>query len=540
MTSLPRLLTAGKCAPTRRSKRGSLTSIHASVILAALCLVLDTSAALAAAPNVVAIIADDLDEASLDVMVANGLMPNLKTYLLDRGTRFANSFVTTSWCCPSRATFFTGLYSHNHDVLTNSRPLGGVTRFHDASTLATWLHAAGYRTGLIGKYMNIYGSNVDSTTPVDDPTYVPPGWDNWEAILDANVDGRRVFQMYNYTFNRNGRLVAFGALASDYQTDVIARRAKQFINDAETLNDAQPFFLVVTPVAPHLERPGPVLSGCSNPKWSGTIRPAPRHIGTLPSSITLPRPPGFNEWDMSDKPAFLQALPRLTSADITCLNRQYRDHLASLRAVDDLIGTVARALSNNGELGNTVFIFTSDNGFFYGEHRLTDKVLGYGPSIRVPLVMRAPGFTSPQTASPVALNNDLAPTIAAFAGVVPGLSVDGRSLIPLLQNPANSNWRKRFLVEFLGGSSSRPETGPRESFTAVHTTALSVDAPNKCYVEWVDGADSREFYNLSADPYELSSQHTNPSWASVRMALAGWLSQLRTCGNGTCQVLEDQ
>lgn len=501
---------------------------------------LSISVGSAAPPNVVVIMADDLDVSSVDIMVANGLMPNLKQYLLDKGTRFANAFVTTSWCCPSRATFFTGLYSHNHGVLSNGRPLGGITRFQDVSTLATWLHEAGYRTGLAGKYLNNYGDDKDPTTPVDNPKYIPPGWDDWQAILDTSVPGRMVFQMYDYTLNDNGTLVAFGAAPSDYQTDVLARRARQFINRSEQLNDMQPFFLVVAPVAPHLERPGPSLSGCVDPKWSGTIRPAPRHIGTLPAAITLPRPPSFNEADMSDKPAFLQAVPRLTAADISCLNRQYRDHLEAMRAIDDLIGITVRTLMTNRELENTVIIFTSDNGFLYGEHRLTDKVLGYEPSIRVPLVIRAPGFTGPQTAMPFALNTDLAPTIAAFAKVVPGLTVDGRSLIPLLQDPTKKLWRKRFLVEYLAGPNANPQVGPRQPFSAVRTTPLDPQTPNRFYVEWNDPPGSRELYNLATDPDERYSQHANPALAGVRAELAAWLAQLKSCGNGTCQVREDQ
>ena len=515
--------------------------VRARAWLALLVFTLGSSVGSAAPPNVVVIMADDLDAASVDVMVANGLMPNLKRYLIDEGTRFTNSFVTTSWCCPSRATFFTGQYSHNHGVLSNGRPFGGVTRFRDASTLATWLRKAGYRTGLVGKYLNQYGSDADPNTPVDNPTYIPPGWDDWQAILDSTITGRKVFQMYDYTLNDNGTLVAFGAAPSDYQTDVLARRAREFINESGGLNDAQPFFLVVTPVAPHLERPGPTLSGCANPKWNGTIRPAPRHVGTLPAAITLPRPPSFNEAVVSDKPAFLRAVPRLTTADVGCLTRQYRDHLEALRAIDDLIGGIVSTLSTNGELGNSVIIFTSDNGFYYGEHRLTDKVLGYEPSIRVPLVIRAPGFKGPKTATPFVLNNDLAPTIAAFAGAVPGLAVDGRSLIPLLNNPTAKAWRKRFLVEYIATAGESPQTGPRQPFSAVRTTPLDGQTPNRFYVEWNDPPPkSRELYNLVADPYQLRSEHANAALSGVRTALAGWLARLKSCGKGTCRTLEDQ
>jgi N-acetylglucosamine-6-sulfatase len=490
-------------------------------------------------PNVVIVLADDLDTHSLARMLSIGMMPKLKSQVIGPGTQFRNSFVTTSWCCPSRATLLTGLYSHNHRVLTNSRPLGGVHRFDDSSTLATWLQKAGYRTGLVGKYFNNYGSDNDFTTPVDDPRYVPPGWTDWQGLMDKATDGRRAFQMYDYTINDNGTLVRHGSAPADYQTDVIARRARQFIDDAESVNDAQPFFLLVAPTAPHLEEPEPVTSGCTDSAWNNSIRPAPRHVGTLPDGVQPPRSASFNEADLRDKPNWFQQLPALTTRDLGCLKRQYRDRLASLRAVDDLVGTLAGALQRNDEWSRTVFIFTSDNGYFYGQHRLTDKVLGYEESIRVPLYIRAPGFP-PQVTTRAALNNDLAPTVAEFAGIASGIPVDGRSLLRLMRDPLEGNWRKRFLVEYLGTVDAN-RVPPRVPFTAVRTTNLSkATPPEQIYVEWRDGLGSAEFYDLPSDPGQVSSQHANPAWASVRNMLAGWLSEFRTCARGGCQAVENQ
>jgi arylsulfatase A-like enzyme len=492
-----------------------------------------------ARPNIVVVMLDDLDRNSLARMVGLGLMPNLKTQVIDVGTRFDNAFVTTSWCCPSRATLFTGQYSHNHKVYTNGGPLGGVQRFDDSSTLATWLQRGGYRTGLVGKYLNNYGSNYDPGTPVDDVGYVPPGWSDWQGLMDQNKDGLRAFRMYDYTIVDNGRLVHYGTATSDYQTDVLARRARQFIDESNAINDAKPFFLLVTPVAPHLEMPGPLMAGCSNSIWKETIRPAPRHSGTLPATVQVPRPPSFNEADLRDKPSWMRQVPAMTSTDIGCLQKQYRDRLLSLRAVDDLVGTLMQALRANDELSNTVFVFTSDNGYFFGEHRLTDKVLGYEESIRVPLYIRAPGYPRQATGRAV-INNDMAPTVAQLAAVTPGLAVDGRSLLPLLRNPQQANWRKRFLVEYLGTVETN-RVPPRAPFSAVRTTNLSTTTPpNQFYVQWADGLGSREFYDLATDPYQLSSQHANPAWSGVCNMLAGWVNQFRTCGAGSCQALEDQ
>ncbi|MEJ2138083.1 MAG: sulfatase-like hydrolase/transferase [Gammaproteobacteria bacterium] len=240
---------------------------------------------------------------------------------------------------------------------------------------------------------------------------------------------------------------------------------------------------------------------------------------------------------MSDKPAWLAKVPAMTATDISCLNRQYRDRLNSLRAVDDLVAGLMKALSRHNELDSTVLIFTSDNGYFYGQHRLTDKVLVYEESIRVPLYIRAPGFPV-QTTWRAVLNNDLAPTIAELAGVTPGLAVDGTSVAPLLADPHEANWRKRFLVEYLGPIET-DRVPPRVPFSAVRTTNLARSTPaNQLYVEWRDNLGSREFYDLPNDRYQLRSQHDNPAWAGVLTDLAAWLGEFRNCGNGTCQVLE--
>lgn len=526
----------GRPVPAVRFAAGRI--VFAAALLGLVAALLAGPSALAR-PNVVIVLADDLDQHSLDRMVNLGFMPRLKAAVIAQGTTFSNSFVTTSWCCPSRATLFTGMYSHNHHVLTNSRPLGGVHRFDDSSSLATWLQQGGYRTGLVGKYLNNYGNDNDPSTPVDDVGYVPPGWSDWQGLMDDAVDGLRAFSMYNYTINDNGRLVRYGTAVADYQTDVIARRARQFIDDSERINDAKPFFLLVTPTAPHVEEPLPVLSGCSSSPWSHAIRPAPRHVGTLPATVQVPRTPSFNEADMSDKPSWLRRLPSMTSLDIGCLSRQYRQRLLALRAIDDLVGTLVDALQRNREWANTVFVFTSDNGFMLGQHRLTDKVLGYEESIRVPLYIRAPGF-APQVTRRAALNNDLAPTIAEFAAVTPGLVVDGRSLLPLLRNPTTSAWRKRFLVEYLGPveTDTVPPTAP---FGAVRTTDLSLATPpNQFYVDWRDGLGSTEFYDLPNDPWQVSSRHAAPGWADVRETLAGYLGALRTCRGSGCRQLENQ
>jgi arylsulfatase A-like enzyme len=171
--------------------------------------------------------ADDLDVHSVEAALALGLMPAHKTHVVDAGFTFDQSFVVNSLRCPSRATSLTGQYSHNNGVLSNSGPHGGVHRLKDDSTLATWLQAAGYRTGHVGKYLNGYGIDFvlgeGSGVPQHDPTYVPPGWDDWQALVDVTT-----YRVYGYTMSDNGRLV----VPDECQTDELAVRTEDFIRES--------------------------------------------------------------------------------------------------------------------------------------------------------------------------------------------------------------------------------------------------------------------------------------------------------------------
>lgn len=496
-------------------------------------------------PNIVVIMADDLDVGSVERLLALGMMPHLKRYLIDEGVTFKNSFVTNSLCCPSRATFLTGQYAHNTGVLTNIPPTGSITAFNDSQTLATWLQAAGYRTSHIGKYLNGYGTadhNGDGMLDERDLHYIPPGWTDWQGLLDT---GLSTYRVYNYWINDNGTLVQHGDAPEDYQTDVLAQRAARLIEGAEQTDDV-PFFLVVTPIAPHVEIFPGITKFAPYPEvWKWDIRPAPRHEGTV--NLAVPIPPSFNEADMSDKPAWLQPgqpryRPPLTWADYFFLNRQYRHRLESLRAVDDLIGRVVAALRATGELENTVILFTSDNGFLHGEHRMAEKLVAYEESIRVPLYARIPGVAGGMTIEQLVTNNDLAPTIAELAGATPDLIVDGASFVPLLNG--QSAWRKRFLVEHWDGPTGSVLDLP--TYGAVRSLWASPNGPvNVLYLEY-DNPDkdgnfnTPELYDIDRDPYQLDSLHasTNPLRIVQRMTLSMLLAALKSCAGVSCRVLE--
>src|SRR4051812_30868855 len=304
------------------------------------------AAAVQAEPNVVVIESDDQTVESMRVM------DRVNSLIGDKGVTVKNSFVNYSLCCPSRATFLTGQYEHNHGVTDNSGPTGGFERFqslHGDNNLAVWLQDAGYYTAMIGKYLNDYTNQPP----------VPPGWSEWYAAppLDQYV--------YDYRLNENGTIASYGHDPADFKQDVLTGKAVDFIDRQAPA--AQPFFLWLTYTAPHSGGPDP------NPNpphdCDSTAKPAPRHAHAFDSE-PLPKPPSFNEPYVSDKPAAIRNLPLLSADQIADIQRKYRCELESLLSVDEGVKKVVDALSANGALDNTLIVYTSDNGFFHGEHRI--------------------------------------------------------------------------------------------------------------------------------------------------------------------------
>src|SRR3989344_6521810 len=408
-------------------------------------------------PNIIVIETDDQRWHTIDYM------PTVKNRLIGEGITFTNSFVTPSLCCPSRSSFLTGLYAHNHGVLTNSYPDGGVEKFNDNSTLATWLKGAGYSTSLIGKYLNGYGNNRN-------PPFIPPGWTNWHVFLGTKY--------YDYDLYENGVTNHFGSTAADYSTDVLRDRAVRFIQNAK-----EPFFLWFTPFAPHAK---PIA--------------APRHVGTC-DSLAIPKTPATNEMDVSDKPLWVRKLPL---QGIGAVTSPARSQICTLKAVDEAVAAILSTLGT--KLNNTVVIFTSDNGMSWMDHRWGSKPCIYEGCNRVPLVIRYPKLIPTATVNDkLVLNIDLAPTIAQLSGVAPASLVNGQSLVPLLSNPS-ADWRSDFLIEYVGGN-------------------FAVRNKQYKYVEL--GTGDKELYDLTVDPYELTSQHNNPAYASIINTLHTRLLELK-------------
>lgn len=424
-----------------------------------------------ARPNIVHIITDDLDAASV------AYMPRLRSLVADQGVTFRNSFCTTPICSPSQASMLTGKYAHNHQNLHVVPPLGGFQKFHDlgaeGSTIATWLQDAGYRTGRVGKYLVGYPTGT---------TYVPPGWDEWRSTYEG------FSPVFNYLMNENGSVVHYGSDPADYVTDVLTDKALEFIDSSEA-NDAQPFFLVYSVNAPH-----------SDLLPNGPPVPAPRHVGAF-AQLSAPRPPSFNEADVSDKPAAIQRLPLLSSPQIAAIDQEYRDRLESMLAVDEGIERIIHKLAALGELENTYIVFTSDNGYHLGEHRFRNgKAQIYEEDIRVPLLVRGPGVPAGLTRDHYALNIDLAPTFAEWGGAAPTDFMDGVSLAPLLGDSLPRHWRDDFLVELWG----LPAQGGGQ-IRALRMEQAVGSERSAVYAEHLSGA--RELYDLRRDPYQLESLH---------------------------------
>lgn len=479
-----------KSTPTPRAR--PLAALLALILLGPLLgmLAAAPTSAQAGRPNVVLILADDMRADDLP------WMPETNRLLVERGTSFAAMIATNSVCCPSRSTLLTGRYPHTHGIYDQTRlgPRADRTgadeyraRGHEGNDLGAWMAAAGYRTGLFGKYLNGY-----------DGDHVPPGWDDWNAFSSEQA-------YYGYRLNENGRNVAHGTAEADYSTDVIAAKARAFIRAEAAAG--RPFFAYVAPIAPHAP---------------STV--AARHEGAY-AGRDIPTLASYDEADVSDKPEWVKALPRLTPAIRDEIDANHRRRLATLRAVDELVAGIVADLDAAGALDDTYLVFTSDHGAHLGEHRIPlAKRTAYEESIRVPLVIRGPGVPT-GTERRLAAMNDLAPTFLSWAGAPVPAGVDGRSLAPLLAGEPGG-WRDAVLVETYQAVGYSPSLPFR-----------MVRMADRSYVEYVGGR--AEFYDLRADPHQLENLADDPGRAEEVAALAHRLAALRVCAGASCHAAED-
>jgi arylsulfatase A-like enzyme len=517
-------------------------------------------------PNFVVIQTDDqtLDQLYATFTPPGGVpipaMPSTLASVAEKGMTFNRYYVSYPLCCPSRVSLLTGRYAHNHNVRGNVPPNGGATGFSfrqaNSHNVATWLQGVGYRTIHIGKFLNGYGDE-----PFDDGKTVPPGWNAWHSVLKADTH----HYFYGYTLNDNGVLdgpfgdsgswdtreygvrddfgCPFAPLNEQpclYETDVLTRIASE---EMQGTPEGQPFYLQLDYTAPHgdFRRPaGP--------------EPATRHYDSF---VGAPYPhgssEGFNEGNVNDKPLFIRQASYLSPTETHTYRVYYQKGLESLRAIDEGVQQVVNTLGAMHRLRNTYIVFTSDNGFFYGEHRLTGgKFLAYEPSTHMPLLIRGPGIKQGSATGEIAANVDIAPTILELAGAKADKSIDGRSLVPYLLDPELRTRRPILFESFVetndveaqgGQPLTTPRPGTRSGPAGTDEASASLVAPPKDYIgirlgpykyiEWPNG--EKELYDINKDPYELNNKIRDRNFYPIRGFLQRELRRLAECSGRTCR-----
>lgn len=418
---------------------------------------------------------------------SDACMPFLQQDLAANGITFSRGYVTTAICCPSRASILTGQAARHTNVLDNA----GFPNFDDSSTLATWLNDAGYRTGHVGKYLNGYWLNTQPDY------YIPPGWDSWRAYLEGDYIAYTLLEAdpgvpptaISYD-ERSSTSAAACAAGNYYMTDVLCRHAVDFLaNETST-----PFFLHLAPGSPH----EPFTAA---DRWKGAF-----------DGVTLPTYPNENQAPAPNPPRWIPMDP-LDATKMNQLKLGFRRQLDMNLAVDDMIHEVFLQLSQDGRLQNTVFVFISDNGLARGEHRYDSKGCEFEECHRVPFLVACPTAVCPGASTGrvdtehLALNIDLAPTIAELAGVTPTIPVDGTSLVPLL-NGQSPSWRSSYVFE-----DKWPRTGTLEG-----VLADALDGHTYKYVEYAGGK-AKELYDLTTDPWELSNLADDGGHAAIQAEL---------------------
>jgi N-acetylglucosamine-6-sulfatase len=428
-------------------------------------------------------------------------MPEVQA-LEARGMTFADYCVSDSLCCPSRSSIFTGNFPHDTGVFTNTGADGGIGAFYahgdEDSTFNLALQRAGYRTAMMGKYLNGYLEGPDRS-PIGS-TVIPPGWNEW------NVAGWG-YPEFGYGLDVNGTVRRFGHRPRDYLTNVIARRGAQFIDSSAA--SGHPFLLELATFSPH-----------------SPYTPAPRDARDFPG-LTAPRPPNFDVLP-ANAPQWLAGHPPLTAGQIDRIDRAFRRRAQAVQSVDDLIATIEAALTRHHLLNDTYIVFSSDNGLHTGEYRLMPgKLTAFDTDIRVPLVIAGPGVPADTTTDAMTENIDLAKTFTAMGATT--LPSDGHSLMPLLGGQPPADWRNAVLVEHHGPAASPSDPDAQTPSSGNPTTYEAMRTPDYLYVEYANG--EREFYDLRTDPYELDNiAGTLPPDQSAR--LHAELTRLENCHDG--------
>jgi len=449
-----------------------------------------TARAVTQRSNIVLILTDDQRWDSLQYM------PNVESQLVDQGITFANAFDNDPLCCPTRSTIMTGLTSGHNGVWNNGTdnpgpdPSGGFAAFVDNGDqnrqLFGWLHADGYQTALIGKFLNGYNPPQAG--------WILPGVDDWHAMTLKQLQGTSCDAggYFGTCYSDNGVLVAHPK--SEYSTTETGSEAVSFIENADPM---RPLFLYYAPRAPH------------------TPTTPERKYAHSCANVTPLRPPSFGV-PIVDGPAYMEGRRAITPAKAAKIDKHWTADCRTLLSVDDQVANIVDALRSTGRLSDTLIVFASDNGLAFGEHRWLGKTVPYEPSIRVPVVVRDDGVIPDglkgTSADEDITSLDYTPTFMQAAGLSPG-GLDGQSLIPLFGGGGTWSNQNAILIEHgLGGS----EAGNVPSYCGVRD-------PGYMYAQYSTGEE--ELYDLSRDPNELTNVAHDRGYAT---ALAVARSQAHT------------
>lgn len=422
-------------------------------------------------PNIIVIMADDLDAMGS----IEHAMPELQA-LAAEGVTFTNAFVAMPVCGPNRVSFLTGQFPHNHGVDRNSAAYDLFAE-REVDSLGPWVQAAGYETGIFGKYV----SNIKG-----DPERVPPGWDDWRVFISPRYE--------NFSLSENGAVNAYDGDA--YSTDVLRDKAVEFISRARL-----PFFAFISPNAPHSHGDLPPI-------------PAARHRGIFDNS-EVPKRANFNEADVHAKPAWVQALPLFDDLRIAEIDHNVRKRREALRAVDEMIVAIGNALEERGVFRRTIIIFTSDNGFSAGSHRWETKGVPYEESVRALMIIRGPGIPAGEVRDHLVSTIDLTAYILQRAHATATTTLDGRSFVPIIAHPLGAPWRRSLLATGVAAN--------QWPWSLLRTRRYASISYSK--------TGEYELYDMLTDPVQMTNLATEgPAW------LARDLEQLRACSGDGCWI----
>lgn len=475
-------------------------------------------------PNILLVMTDDMRADDLQ------WMPRTQEFFATRGTNFRNMFAPTPLCCPNRASYLTGEYSHNHEVWWHDEPFG-YGSFDDRHTLAGALQQAGYATGYVGKYLNRYGIAAPKADPGADPaTYVPAGWDEWRGTPDAtglpSWDPREgsTYAYFDTTVNVNGTLEGH---EGEYNSKVLVDETLEVMEEFQA--GSRPWYLQLNSLAPH--HGGPTESDDpaefatpARPEWTKG-----KFDLEIPRGLGVPES-GEPEPDVRDKAGLTRNRVPLDDADRAGILAMSRQRAETLLAFDHQLVRVLRTLKRTGQLDHTIVAFTSDNGFMQGEHRWRDgKVIGFEPSFRIPLFVAGPGVPAGADDDIPVNTVDLSASVLDWAGArLDG--ADGHSFVDAIGS--GRGWDRA--VGYEAYFPKVPNNRTVRGFEGGDASAVGIRTAGWFYVRYSTGQE--ELFDLRNDPVQLSSVARDPAYAEVKAELRKAWDRFHACAGSDCHI----